>query len=89
MKRKIDTIAVGADWRTVLSSDEVHILQDLSGNLNLALALVPSEEEGVADEEDFHSLWIGMLLGSGECAAFDTAYHWASFVRYHAQDLTS
>lgn len=78
----------GQSWTTVCSADEVDTLRDLSAMLKDAIDAMPESEEGLEDGVHFHGLWIGMLLGARVCKSFDSAYSWATFVRYNT-DLVS
>jgi len=77
------------DWKSACTAAEVDILRDLSAQLQAAIDAMPEDEEGLTDEVHFQHLWIGLLLGSGECKSFDSAYSWASFVRYNTSDLVA
>jgi hypothetical protein len=83
--RRIKRLADRKDWKTVLTAEEVNILKDLSATLQAAIDAT-DPDDCTTEETDFHALWIGLLLGSGECANFGTAYGWATFVRYNTDE---
>lgn len=77
------------NWMSACSSDEVDMLRDLSARLRDSLDLITADERGLEEEVDFHALWIGLLLGDRRCKSFQSAYSWATFVRYNTEGLVS
>jgi len=74
------------NWMDPLTAEEVSTLRDLSAVLKDAMGKTTPDED-VLSEADFHSLWIGLLIGSGACDSADTADAWSTFVRYRTDGL--
>jgi len=75
------------NWRGEVPKQVEEALDALSATLKTAMDA--TEEQSVGDNDDFHSVWIGLLLGSGACDDYDAAHRWATFVRYHTSDLVA
>lgn len=64
-------------WRKKCQPADVEILE----NANRTLAAMMHPDDG--QEADFHSVWIGLLLGAGVVESWAHADEWATFVRYN------
>jgi hypothetical protein len=79
-------------WRTHCTATDVTTLETLSRLIEAALVAGGNAADLDARAEeypdaDYHSLWIGLLIGTGACTTFEQACNWATFVRYHTEDL--
>lgn len=60
------------------------ILESLDAELG---ALIKSGEDGATDEQDFYSLWLGLLIGRKVVTTLDQAFAWATAIRYRYRDV--
>lgn len=65
-----------------VSPAEEFVIMAVNSLVKEAIAKMPASEQGITASVEYHSLWIGLLIGSGTCDTFDNAYSWATWVRY-------
>ena len=78
-------------WRDRVSEDIADTLTTLSDRVKDAMdaSAADAEDLEVGADDDFRSLWIGLLLGSGACSTYAAAEEWASWVRHNTDDLVA
>lgn len=78
-------------WRDRVPREVADTLTELSDRVKDAMdaSAAAAEDLEVGADDDFRSLWIGLLLGSGACSTYAAAEEWASWVRHNTDDLVA
>lgn len=63
--------------------EDLACLRSIDAQLGVLLRQDAAHPDGpIADDLDFRTLWLGLLLGGAHCTSLEHADRWASYIRY-------